>query len=245
MVGWTFTVSIIAAELVYPSRVLWPIERATRGLIESTWIVTGLSFLVVLALARAAGLDLRDIGLDRRAFRRALVPTLVTWAIVQGVLIVVATVRGGIDWGRPWSLGALLAQAFGNGPEEELVFRAILLAAVFQALRQRGVGERGALAGALFGSTVVFVLAHAPYSIAVDLPPGELALFAVKLTAMGLVLGALYATTGNLWMAAWMHALDNVRPDVVDVATPVKPYGVTALVLILVLALRHRRREGG
>lgn len=241
--GWTIAVSIVAAELVYPSRVLWPIERATRGLIETTWIVSGLSLLVVLALVRAAGLGLRDVGLDRRAFRRALAPVLATWAIVQGALIVAAAARGGIDWGRPWSLGSLLAQAFGNAPEEELVFRAIVLVAVFQALRRRGVGEPGALAGALLGSTAIFVLAHAPYSIGVGLPADEVGVYAVKLAAMGLVLGALYATTGNLWLAAWIHALDNVRPEVVDVALPVKPYGVIALAGVLLLAARARRRD--
>lgn len=234
-VGWTIALSFLAAEVLFPSRILSPIEHATRGLVETTWIVTGLSFLVVLAFARASGLRPHDLGLDRRAFRLGSLITVATWALVQATLVIVAVANGQSDWGKPWSLGSLFAQALGNGPVEELVFRAILLVAIFDRLRRRGVAGRTALFAALLGSTIVFVLSHAPYVVATDMLVHEASLFAIKLTAMGMVLGALYMTTKNLWLVAWVHALDNVRPDIVDVTMPIKPYGVVALVLVFVV----------
>lgn len=234
-IGWTIALSVFAANILFPSRILSPIEHATRGLVETTWIVTGGSFLVVLAFARASGLRAQDLGLDQRACRRALLVIVATWALVQVTLVLVAGVAGEIDWGREWSLGTLFAQAFGNGLVEELVFRAMLLVAVYDALRRQGASERTALIASLVGSTIVFVLSHGPYVLATDMSVHEVSLFAVKLTAMGMVLGVLYMATKNLWLVAWVHALDNVRPDIIDVTMPIKPYGVVALVLMLVV----------
>ena len=71
---------------------------------------------------------------------------------------------------------------------EELVFRGIVLS----SLRKYGIGF------SIVASALIFGMAHMDFSTAV---------FAF---IAGLVFGFLYAKTNNLWLAVWIHALNNL-----------------------------------
>lgn len=101
-----------------------------------------------------------------------------------------------------------IALSLGAGLYEELVFRVLLVTAIAWAVRAWGrTGPRGALAAAVFGSALLFSLAHyRPFN-----PAGEafgIVTFVYRFVA-GLAFSLLYAGRG-FGIAAWTHALYDV-----------------------------------
>ena len=85
---------------------------------------------------------------------------------------------------------------------EELLFRGVLVVALFTVFRRRaGRGVAGLVA--VLVSTAVFVLVHA-----IDL--GSSPDRAISTALLGLVCGTLVVLTGRIWPAVLVHVLFNV-----------------------------------
>ena len=103
------------------------------------------------------------------------------------------------------ALGPLLAQVLGTALVEETVFRGFLWR---ELARRLGGGPRGAWAGAI-ASQALFALLHVPIRLSQGASGSELATMVLGLFLIGLVFVAVYAATGNLFVAVMVHALGN------------------------------------
>jgi membrane protease YdiL (CAAX protease family) len=100
----------------------------------------------------------------------------------------------------------------------------------------------------IVAAALSFALLHVPvYLLVRGEGLGALVGTLALLTATGLLYGAMYAATRNLYLVMFLHAIGNLWPLVVDPGAPVWPnYGVILVVYVL-LAVVYRRytTDGG
>jgi len=181
------------------------------------WISV-IEVLVLLGLARAAGLTARDLGLSRATWRRGL-----RWAVVAALLVLVAylvalTLPAGreafLDRRARLDLGGALWAAFVGVPVgtvllEEVAFRGVVFGMVarlhgpvwatavssvlfglWHVLPSLGVGQSNQLVGSVYGS--------AAYAVTLSAVLGT-ALAGVVLALLRWRSGSLFAPIGLHW----------------------------------------------
>jgi membrane protease YdiL (CAAX protease family) len=174
----------------------------------ATGLVASALVLAIAQLAIASVLSRRLSSaplLDRLALHRA--PRFGAWAAVLVAVVGLAAALGvpallpprgvaPLEAAIAWPSGKLAVGlvALLVPPAEELFFRGLL----FGALRPR----LGA-AGAVLGTSLLFVAAHVPQNLG---NPGAL----IALGVTGLMLGSLRAAAGALWPTVLAHVLYNV-----------------------------------
>jgi membrane protease YdiL (CAAX protease family) len=194
--------SVAVTTLLWSDRELWRHASAAIPLL-STWAflagATLLSVLIVVLPARA--LSCSQLGLTPRQLVQAVGVGVAVW--LAGQLVELADVAG---WGRaPLAAMDVPGDVLG-GYAEELTYRVIALGAIAGVLRARIPAAR-AITGAILLSTLLFWLSHLPH----DLVTGEIndpTRFAVRV-GQGLLMAAVYLSSGNVMLAAVLHALVN------------------------------------
>lgn len=155
------------------------------------------------------------LGLRARQLFRAAASVSVAYGLVAGVVLVID--GGGADVFRgSYSVYALVDNWLVTGFGEELLFAGLLFTLVGRGLAGRSPNISGAgasvrnVAAAVGIVAVLFSLWHLPGYIAIAARTGRLG-FGVLLnlllpTASWLFFGTIYALSGNLWLAAFVHA---------------------------------------
>ncbi len=164
--------------------------------------------LLVLALARFGRFRMSELGVKRAGVGRAVVVTAILWAAVQVVQSVAAIVVGDpvgvrLSWltsarGVVPFLVGWVSIAFG----EEVFFRGFLQTQLSLKVR----GRPAPVTAAVFLASAAFALAHLPRLVMKQQPvlPAMMTFLGI-----GIVLGALFHATRNLYLSIGIHALFN------------------------------------
>lgn len=194
----------------FPLGVFDGVDAATRGVISAPFCTIAVSFAATIAiLRRRATLDQLGLG----EIRRGLGAVLVLWAAMQLGALVFALVDGDVVMAAYTSrtLGEVLTQFVCNAPDEELVYRAVLVPALFHALLARAPDRpRRALAGAFAIATLIFAVSHVPSWLSSGASLAGIAQNLVLIGGFGVCFIACYVLTRNLVIAIGVHALFNV-----------------------------------
>jgi uncharacterized protein len=246
---WTTAGSLWLFSPWFPMQLLRDLQHASGGWASITLMASASLGAVVLALVFGPGRQrLADVGWRWNKLGLGLAITLALWAAMQ-----LASLFGQLATGDPavlapaWNqglgiaLGPLLAQLLGTALVEETVMRAWL----WPQLRIRWQGRMGAgraLWSALFASQLLFALLHLPMLLSRGAAPAELAGSLMMLFLVGIVFAAVYAATGNIFIAVGAHALGNA-PTMLIAPGSVQPTLALLVSLLLMIGgcALHRR----
>jgi membrane protease YdiL (CAAX protease family) len=192
------------------------LPHATGGVISGTFVANAVIALLVMGfLIGICRRRPREFGLDPAKLPAALGLTALAWAANQVVLLLVLPLTGhGITLNPQWTApdwtraaGAWIGQMFANAPLEEAVFRGFLLPQCLLLMLHRMPNARPAsqIAMALVVSQGLLALPHVFFNL--HQPEGQWLLLAQFI--MGLLFAGVYLRTGNLFLAAGLHALVN------------------------------------
>jgi hypothetical protein len=219
---------------LFRARWLDDLERATGFVIQGTLLAGFGSLAITLAITRGlGGLRASEIGLRWRDVRSGLVWTGAVWLGVQLVLATGALAAGdglALDpvWHRPGlTVGMFLSQLPGNAFAEEVLDRGFLLVQCV-LLARRVFGSRVAWIAGVLVSQSIFALGHIPQRwVIMDISGLALVANLVATLGAGLLFSLIYLRTGNLVLAAGLHALSNVAVPVF--ASPVEGVAIASL----------------
>ena len=206
-------------------RASFPVENFTAGLIQPTFLFSGMRFvLVALGVAMLlGGLRARDIGLHWKKLPGGVLVVFGLWIVMQLIGMLLGLVSSGkVALSPIWTpdrvpliFGELIAQFLGNAFAEEVIFRGFLMTQVYLLLKKR-VSGRGRLAMvSVLTSQLIFALSHVPQRIATGYPPRSLLLNLPILWVTGMLFAVLYLRTGNIFITVGVHALVNAPVTVV------------------------------
>lgn len=221
--------------LLWSYRIWW--WRASEAIpVLSMWgfiavLLLLVALVVILPTLRPSA---SQLGLAPTQLVAALGVAAATWSIHHLVQVVDSACFGRAPVGAIDALGDLI-----GAYEEELIFRVVVLGAIATALRRR-MPERRAIAIAIVTSTLLFWLAHLPH----DLATGDIAdptPFAVR-TGYGLLMAAVYLSSGNVTISAVLHALFNGPMLVIAGAHHVTTTAATNWLCAIALVLWYQRR---
>lgn len=201
--------------IVFPNHWLSPLSRATLGLINVTLqanllylavIIVGLIF--VIGRMRPA-----DVGWRSDRLPAAVVYTLILWGVANLLVVAVLLAKGvplafNESWTKPGptkTIGAFVAQIFGNALDEETIFRGFLTVQVMLLLRR--FGETTAVIAAVVLVQAFFASIHIPMLLTNGASWSDILETLPVLFLAGVVLAAIYLATGNLFVAVGAHAL--------------------------------------
>ncbi|MSR63613.1 MAG: CPBP family intramembrane metalloprotease [Planctomycetes bacterium] len=246
-------------ELAGPKQALEALQHWSGGWIEPVLVRSQVVLLAFLVVVVGFG-KRRFAGLGWRAGN--VLPGLVTyvgaWLALQLVLAGAVLAQGqALELHPKWTqlgvaavLGGVVAQACGHALVEDTAFRAFFL----PELRARSVrvgfvlAPLLAVALALFGSALLFGLAHLPTRALVK-SSGWSALAAEQwnFLSAGLALGLAFVVTRNLFVVIGLHVLLNDPAPLVSVSAALLNRGVLVvfagvLVATLLRARAARRR---
>jgi membrane protease YdiL (CAAX protease family) len=229
---------------------------------EAAWALpsAAVQLGIVVAVLRYEGVGHRDLGLERRLVAPALVSTGAVVVVVNVAVAGLGMAAGtGVSFGVmayyltppfDYPVDGLVARAATlyllTGPIEELAFRGYLQNKVTAGVDAGSARVRTTVG--IVAAALSFALLHVPvYLLVRGEGLGALVGTLALLTATGLLYGAMYAATRNLYLVMFLHAIGNLWPLVVDPGAPVWPnYGVILVVYVL-LAVVYRRytTDGG
>jgi uncharacterized protein len=211
------------------SKIWLPWREGTYGLVWPALIVGLLCMLVVVGgvLMGIGRFRASELGLELGKLPEAIAYTIVIWAAMQLVAVVLTLADGeslqpaaDLRWSRAgYMIGELLAQLAGNALCEEALFRGFLFvqcAVLFTRATPRRPTKVLIAAGLV--SSVVFALAHLPHRIGMGggyANWGAMGMDQGWLIVWGCVYCWLYARTGNLWFVIGVHSLANARTMIV------------------------------
>ena len=247
LAAWTVGSALWFVSAWFPLAPLVALQHASGGWIPVTLLASGGIGLVQLPILFGPGRRApAEVGWHWRDLPAGLGAGLVLWGLMQAPslgawLAGTAPLAVHPAWaaGIGIALGPLLAQLVGTALMEETVFRGFLWR---ELARRFGGGRRGAWAGAL-ASQALFALLHVPIRLSQGASGVELATMVAGLFVVGLVFVAVYATTGNLFVAVAVHALGNAPTLAFE--SPGAPTmwllgGTLALIGLAVWTRRHR-----
>lgn len=228
------------------------VSRATDGLIGGTIIAYALMLPIVLGgiILLPARLRTSDVGLRKKDIVPAIFWTVAVWAVVGGALAFAQLDHFRFDpsWTKPGAgptVGAFLAQIFGNALYEEIVYRGFLTVQLMLWLET--LGRRRAMWIAVIAAQAIFASIHIPMLLGQGLTWPEIAGIMPELFAAGIALAALYLITGNLLIAVGMHALADapmLMPSDVSGLGQYFSYAYLAVALVAALGWRWTRPTG-
>lgn len=253
--GWTLA-AVIAAQLifdpffnfiVFPEHWFTPLYHATGGLLNST-----LSANLILLVAVVGGLIIaaghlrpRDLGLEGTKIAPAVAFAVGLWALVNVGMAAYTFARGipfalADEWSKPGpgpTIGAFIAQIFGNALYEETIYRGFLtvqLMLLFQAF-----GRTPAMWIAAAAAQGVFAVIHVPMLLAHGQNWAQIGPDILSIYIIGLGLVAIYLSTNNLFIAVGVHALANeymlIPRNVLPIHDSIGNVGFSAIYLGLAL----------
>jgi len=169
----------------------------------STWGFVAALLLIVALVVVVPTMrpTLSELGLAPRQLVAALCVAAALWTAYHLVQVVDIACFGRAPVGAMDVVGDLV-----GAYAEELIYRVVTLGAIATVLRRR-MPEHRAIAIAIVGSTVLFWLSHLPH----DLVTGDIAdptRLAVRV-GQGVLMAAVYLSSGNVMIAAVLHALVN------------------------------------
>lgn len=217
--------------VVFPSGYLLPLERATAGLVQPTLVVNAVEGAAVAIVARPT---LRDLGLDRGLVRGVVVLLVGYIAIQLGLAVAAGELAQGRALRAPVGLvvGSVVAQVFGAGFVEEIVFRGLLF-------RQLALRMHVVLAAAL--SALVFAVWHIPQRQSLGLAGLDL-VGSIAVVWLGGVFAAwLYLRSGSLYVVIALHALFNEGAPLFE--APVSHQVILAIFVLAFIVWNERNRE--
>jgi len=208
-------------ELAGPKHALEALQQWSGGWIEPVLVRSQVVLLAFLAVVVGFGKRrFADVGWRAGSLLPGLATYAGAWLALQLVLVAAVLAKGEPLALHPkWSqlgvaavLGGVVAQAFGHALVEDTAFRAFFL----PELRARAVRVGFALAPylavglALFGSALLFGLAHLPTRALVK-SSGWSALLGEQwgFLSAGLALGLAFVVTRNLFVVIGLHVLLN------------------------------------
>lgn len=231
------TVVLTTAMLV----VLWSNRdwwwRASAAIpVLSTWgfiaaLLLLLALVVVLPTMRPT---VSDLGLAPRQLVAALGVAAALWTAYHLVQLADIACFGRVPVGAKDVVGDIV-----GAYAEELIYRVVALGAIATALRRRMPKQR-AIAIAIVGSTLLFWLSHLPH----DLVTGDIAdptRFAVRV-GQGLLMAAVYLSSGNVMIAVVLHALVNGPMLVIAGTHHVTTTAATNWLSCIALVIWYQRR---
>lgn len=248
-----FSLWVIASNGVFN----WLFGPSPSAVTEALWNVpSGIVQLgLALSVLRIENVQLRDLGLGRRQFVRALVTVAGFVLAVNGVVAGLMVLGGdqlqvapfGLYRTPPlnYSVSAIVAGGIAQyvfvGPVEEVAFRGYLQNKL-TALLGRG-SPRGRTAVAIVATAVGFALIHVPTLLVVEGSGiGGAAGTLVMLALSGITFGTIYALTRNLYVVAFLHGIGNLWPLVVDPGAGSWPDWGTIIGLYALIVVVYRWR---
>lgn len=234
-----------------PREALTALRDASGGWVQPTLVAAGLAGLVQLTLLFGPGGQRPgDVGWRPRLLLPAAFAGLVLWLLMQAPALLAlregATLRLAPAWqaGIGHALGPLLAQLAATALVEETVFRGWLWPQLSARLSAHVMPGAATLLAAVL-SQAVFALLHLPMLLGGE---GPVAGTIVLLFVTGLVFVAVYAATGNLFVAVAVHALGNAPTLLASPShagpAPTMILLAGTLVLVGACAVRGWRRRG-
>lgn len=210
LLPWSWFVNLWYA----PRELYKPLLDASGGLLYPTFQTCLPTVLCLIALVKAAGLRLRDIGWRGADLGRAVIAIAAVWLFLNAVGVIS---HGSFEWasggGLPtrYRIGQILGQFMGNALFEETVYRGFVLAQFALILSGRGAGPKKSAWLAAVLSSIVFALPHIPNRILSDSYQGvgDVVGDQLKLVVAGMIFAWIYLRTKNLWWAIGIHSLTN------------------------------------
>lgn len=209
---------------------------------------------IAVAILRYERVSYQELGLAPWLVRPALAATAVV------ILVANVAVAGlGIAAGTNVSFGLMeyyltppidfsvagvaitaIAMYLFTGPVEELAFRGYLQNKVVSQVNMGSPTAQTTIG--ILTAALSFALLHIPaYLIvrgqALEAVIGTL----VLLTATGVIFGAIYAATRNLYLVMFLHSIGNLWPLVVDPGAGIWPNWGIILVMYVLLAVLYRQ----
>jgi membrane protease YdiL (CAAX protease family) len=243
-----FTVWVMISNMVFTR-----LFSGTGQLVESLWSIGSklVLFSIVWLILRYEGVSLRELGLSRRLLAPALLAAGGVVVAVNLTVIALLISRGHeLSFGlfefyrtppASYSLGTIavlgISEYLFTGPVEEIALRGFLqnkLSALLGSSYQR-LGT----AIAILVASVSFALLHVPTIILVRNEPLAIGTLII-LALTGVVFGAIYALTHNLYLVIILHGIGNFWPVVVDFPVGLWPNWGIILVFYGVLVALYR-----
>lgn len=232
----------------FPREALRAVQAATDGWITVTLLASlGIGLGQLLLLFGPGRQTPRSVGWRARDLAPAAAALALLWAAMHlGTFAVAARAGSPPALDPAWQAGgrvpgALLAQLLGTALIEETVFRGYLWGQLRQRLERHLQGGM-ANAVALAGSQAAFALLHVPLILMTGASPAAAAGTVLLLFATGLVLGLMYAGTGNLFFVVAVHALGNA-PSLLVVPQGPAPTLLLLVAASVIAAVARRRRR--
>jgi len=216
------------------------INRLTRGWINPTLCagLLGLLVVVILYLMAIVRIPLRDLGLRREKLPAGFLWTFLFWLAVNAVGAGMAYLTGSsLTFNHELVndpnlvLGDLISQLFGNALLEETAFRGFLFMQIYLWL-SRVNKPPSRMFRAMLISQTIFALMHIPNRIYGGYTGPEFVFDFIQLLIFGVVFALIYILTKNLFVAAGIHSLMNVKLVVWN-----SSYTTAAILICMVLVV--------
>jgi membrane protease YdiL (CAAX protease family) len=200
------------------------IEERTDYLIQDSLVIyyIKISLIIILLILLLGRLKLKDIGLEKRNILPAVVLIISIWLFYQIIgLIYTFAVNGKVVFddfilNNGWNvvLGQSIAQFFGCGPYEEIIYRVFFIVQIYLLISKKKEENQGkiskkALTISLISTQIFFALIHIPDRIWENQPLEEYWMDMFSLFMYGVVFALLYLRTNNILIVAGIHALLN------------------------------------
>ena len=200
------------------------IEEKTNYILQDSLVIYFIKFLIIIVLIILVigRLRFKDLGLEKKKILPALIVVISIWLFYQIVgLIYTFSLNGSVvfdnailDDGWNVVLGQTIAQIFGCGPYEEIVYRAFFIVQIYLLLKKQNHEEpnkisKKSLALSLLITQIFFALIHIPNRIYKNQPLNEYWMDMFSLFMYGIVFSLIYLRTDNILIVAGIHALLN------------------------------------
>ena len=200
------------------------IEERTDFIIQDSLVIYFIKILLMIGLIILilGKLQPRDIGLEKKKILHAFIVIISIWLFYQivGLIYTLALNRSIVldqhILNNGWNvvLGQTIAQLFGCGPYEEIIYRAFFIIQIYLLIKNKN-GEnhnrisKKALFISLIATQIFFALIHIPDRIWENQPLEEYWMDMFSLFMYGIVFALLYLRTNNILIVAGIHALLN------------------------------------
>jgi membrane protease YdiL (CAAX protease family) len=247
-----FAVIVVTSIWVYPLLSHWDVF-ATLSQATSQWLdgrfmsmLIVQSLRIVVVLFGIGRLGIRDLGIGAELVRPAVIVLVLTWLCLQSLRALEGFAwTGGILMRIPWDGGIdrlHMAKPIAVGSVcEEFIFRGFFMLQFYKLARERSAMSLGwAAVISVIASASLFAVAHVPGRLLAggenfgDIIPS---LFNTLL--VGLVLGFVFARTGNILISAGLHCLFNMPINAVRAPEAIPPFVQWAVELSVIVVTVH------
>ncbi len=210
--------------VIYQFHLLDFIQIQTNHIIQLTLIMSLLIFfLIVWVMIKKVGkMTLPELGLKKHQLKAGIFFYIANYLLLNLVLLFLNLIVTGApdfypywsEYGPIYSIGALIAQIFGNVIVEEVYFRGYLLNQFTikfyrKSSMKQGAEFRSILKGVLLSSTMFAVL-HIPIRVFSGVLGIDLLLSILLLIGTGVLFSLIYVFSNNLFYAMAIHILSNI-----------------------------------